>query len=102
MYIPTTADEVRRLGWECLDVILVTGDSYIDSSYIGSAVIGKVLINAGFRVGIIAQPDISSGEEIGRLGEPALFWGVSAGSLDSMVANRTASGKKRKSDDYTP
>lgn len=102
MFIPTTAEEVRRLGWQGLDVVLVTGDSYIDSPYIGSAVIGKVLINAGFRVGIIAQPDISSGGDISRLGEPALFWGVTAGSLDSMVANRTASGKKRKTDDYTP
>ena len=102
MYIPTTADEVRHLGWEGLDVILVTGDSYIDSPYIGAAVIGKVLINAGYRVGIIAQPDVSTGDDILRLGEPALFWGVSAGSLDSMVANRTASGKKRKHDDYTP
>ncbi len=102
MFIPTTADEVRRMGWKSLDVILVTGDSYIDSPYIGSAVIGKVLINAGFRVGVIAQPEVASGGDIGRLGEPALFWGVTAGSLDSMVANRTASGKKRKGDDYTP
>jgi uncharacterized radical SAM protein YgiQ len=102
MYIPTTADEVRKLGWDHLDVVMVSGDSYIDSPYIGAAVIGKVLINAGFKVGIIAQPDTSAGEDISRLGEPTLFWGVSAGSLDSMVANRTASGKKRKSDDYTP
>jgi len=102
MYIPTTAGEIRKLGWDRLDVILVTGDGYIDSPYIGSAVIGKVLLGAGYRVGIIAQPDVSSGEDINRLGEPLLFWGVSAGSLDSMVANRTASGKKRKQDDYTP
>jgi len=102
MYIPTTSDEVRKLGWDHLDVVLVTGDSYIDSPYIGAAVIGKVLINAGFKVGIIAQPDTSAGGDTSRLGEPTLFWGVSAGSLDSMVANRTASGKKRKSDDYTP
>ncbi len=102
MYLPTTATEVRRLGWDRLDVVLVTGDSYIDSPYIGAAVIGKVLMNAGFRVGIIAQPDVSSGMDIMRLGEPSLFWGVTAGSLDSMVANRTASGKKRKNDDYTP
>ncbi len=102
MFIPTTKNEVKRLGWDRLDVILVTGDSYIDSPYIGASVIGKVLINEGFRVGIIAQPDIDSDRDIRRLGEPGLFWGVTAGSLDSMVANRTASGKIRKHDDYTP
>ena len=90
------------MGWDQLDVVLVTGDSYIDSPYIGAAVIGKVLMNAGHRVGIIAQPDVSTGLDIRRLGEPSLFWGVTAGSLDSMVANRTASGKKRRKDDYTP
>jgi len=85
-----------------LDVILVTGDSYIDSPFVGVAVIGRVLEDAGYRVGIIAQPDVTSGDDISRLGEPALFWGVTAGCIDSMVANRTASGKRRKRDDYTP
>lgn len=68
----------------------------------GVAVIGKVLLHAGYRVAIIAQPDITSAEEICRLGEPRLFWGVTGGCIDSMVANRTAAGKKRKRDDYTP
>jgi uncharacterized radical SAM protein YgiQ len=89
-------------GWPQCDVILVTGDSYIDSPFIGAAVIGRVLEKAGYRVGIIAQPDISSEKDITRLGEPRLFWGVTGGSVDSMVANYTASRKKRKSDDYTP
>jgi len=102
MFIPTTKDEVKKLGWERLDVILVSGDSYIDSPYIGIAVIGKVLMKAGFRVGIIAQPDINSEKDITRLGEPELFWGVSGGCIDSMVANYTALKKFRKSDDYTP
>ena len=102
MFLPTTMDEVKRLGWDALDVILVTGDSYIDSPFIGTAVIGKVLVNAGYRVGVIAQPDISGVGDIGRLGEPRLFWGVTAGSIDSMVANTTALKKPRKSDDYTP
>lgn len=93
---------MQQLGWDALDVILVTGDAYIDSPFIGVAVIGKVLVDAGYRVGVIAQPDQASGEDITRLGEPELFWGVSGGSIDSMVANRTASGKKRKGDDYTP
>lgn len=102
MFLPTTREELTRLGWDQLDVILVTGDSYIDSPFIGAAVIGKVLKQAGFRVGVIAQPDIQSDADIARLGEPALFWGVTAGSVDSMVANYTAARKKRKSDDYTP
>jgi len=102
MFLPTTKKEMLQLGWDTLDVILVTGDAYIDSPFIGVAVIGKVLVDAGYRVGIIAQPDQTSSEDITRLGEPELFWGVTGGSIDSMVANRTASGKKRKSDDYTP
>ena len=102
MFLPTTQNEMKMLGWDQLDVLLVTGDSYIDSPYIGIAVIGKVLLNAGYRVGVIAQPNFNSETDITRLGEPRLFWGVSGGSIDSMVANYTATLKKRKSDDYTP
>jgi uncharacterized radical SAM protein YgiQ len=102
MFLPTTPEEVKRLGWDGLDVILVTGDSYIDSPFIGIAVIGKVLLNAGYRVGVIAQPDPKTDADISRLGEPRLFWGVTAGSIDSMVANYTSLKKPRRSDDYTP
>jgi uncharacterized radical SAM protein YgiQ len=102
MFIPTTTEEAQKLGWHNFDIILVSGDSYIDSPYMGVAVIGHILMDAGYKVGIIAQPDISTGDDITRLGEPNLFWGVSAGSIDSMVSNYTASLKKRKSDDYTP
>jgi uncharacterized radical SAM protein YgiQ len=102
MFLPTTREELNNLKWDKLDVVLVTGDSYIDSPFIGIAVIGKVLANAGFRVGIIAQPDIHSEKDITRLGEPELFWGVSGGSIDSMIANYTSLKKRRKSDDYTP
>lgn len=102
MFIPTTPGEVEQLGWTGLDVILVTGDGYIDSPFVGVAVIGKVLIRAGYRVGVIAQPDTGSARDIARLGEPELFWGVSGGCIDSMVANYTATGRKRKTDDYTP
>lgn len=93
---------MKKLGWQRLDVILVTGDAYIDSPFIGVAVIGRFLAQAGFRVGVIAQPDIHTPDDITRLGEPKLFWGISGGSIDSMVANRTASGRRRKRDDYTP
>ncbi|MDV2989299.1 MAG: YgiQ family radical SAM protein [Dehalogenimonas sp.] len=102
MFLPTTRAEMTQLGWEEADVIIVTGDSYIDSPFIGAAVIGKILHQAGYRVGIIAQPDITSPADITRLGEPRLFWGVTGGSVDSMVANYTSLKKKRRSDDYTP
>ena len=102
MFLPTTMEEVRKLGWDSLDIILVSGDTYIDSSYNGSALIGKWLYKHGFKVGIIAQPDINSDKDIKRLGEPNLYWAVSAGCVDSMVANYTATKKKRKSDDFTP
>jgi uncharacterized radical SAM protein YgiQ len=102
MFLPTTRQEMAQLGWDQLDVILVSGDSYIDSPFIGAAVIGRVLRRAGYRVGIIAQPDTDADRDIGRLGEPRLFWGVTAGSVDSMIANYTSLKKRRKSDDYTP
>ncbi|MEN8194377.1 MAG: YgiQ family radical SAM protein, partial [Bacteroidota bacterium] len=102
MFIPATKEEAAKLGWQKFDVILVTGDTYIDSIYNGAAVIGKLLIRDGYRVGIIAQPDVSSDKDIRRLGEPELFWGISAGCVDSMVANYTATKKKRRQDDFTP
>jgi uncharacterized radical SAM protein YgiQ len=102
MFLPTTQKEATALGWKELDVILITGDSYIDSAHIGVVVVGKVLVAAGFRVGIIAQPDVNSGNDIKRMGEPLLFWGVSGGCVDSMVSNYTATGKRRKNDDFTP
>lgn len=101
MFIPTTKEELAKLGWQQLDIILVSGDTYIDTPYNGVAIIGKVLIANGFKVGIIAQPDIHSAEEITRLGAPKLFWGVSAGCVDSMVANYTATKRPRKEDDFT-
>ena len=102
MFIPTTREEMVSRGWDSLDVIIVSGDTYTDNSYNGSAVIGHWLIKNGFRVGIIAQPDISKPNDITRLGMPNLFWSVSAGCVDSMVANYTAVQKFRKDDDFTP
>lgn len=102
MFIPTTDDEVKKRGWNALDVIIVSGDAYIDSSYNGAAVIGHWLIEHGFRTGIICQPDIGNGDDITRLGEPELFWSVTAGTVDSMVANYTPTNKRRKDDDFTP
>lgn len=96
MFLPTTREEMNARGWNELDVILVSGDTYIDSSYNGSAVIGKWLVKHGYRVGIIAQPDINTDVDIKRLGSPKLFWAVSSGCVDSMVANYTATKKKKK------
>ena len=101
MFLPTTKDEMQKLGWSQCDVILVSGDAYIDSPFIGVAVVGRILEALGFKVGIIGQPDIKN-EDIKRLGEPRLYWGVSGGSIDSMVSNYTATKKFRNSDDYTP
>lgn len=101
MFIPATPEEVRDLGWTGLDVILVTGDSYLDSPFVGVSVIGQRLLASGYRVGIIPQPDTDSEKDITRLGEPGLFWGVTGGCIDSLVANRTASGKRRRDDDFT-
>jgi uncharacterized radical SAM protein YgiQ len=101
MFLPVTLEEARKLGWDGLDVVLVTGDAYIDSPYIGVAVIGHWLVKAGFTVGVIPQPD-PEGDDLARLGEPRLFWGVTGGSVDSMVANTTATLKRRKHDDLTP
>jgi len=102
MFIPTTMEEVRGRKWDALDIIIVSGDTYIDSYYNGAAVIGHWLIDNGFRVGIIAQPDIGSDKDISRLGEPELFWSVTSGCVDSMVANYTPTNKRRKDDDFTP
>ncbi len=101
MFLPTTKNEMISLGWDALDVVLVAGDAYIDSPYIGVAVIGKFLCAAGYRVGIIAQPDVSNDHDITRLGEPELFWGVTSGCMDSMIANYTATKKRRQQDDLT-
>ena len=102
MFLPTTKEELNALGWEKADVILINGDSYIDSPYSGIALLGRILEKAGYKVGIIAQPDTNNLNDISRLGEPALFWGVSAGAVDSMVSNYTALKKPRSRDDFTP
>ena len=102
MFLVTTHEEMKQRGWSQLDIILITSDAYIDSPYMGVSVVGRVLEHAGYKVGIIGQPDVKSDVDITRLGEPRLFWGVSGGSVDSMVSNYTATKKFRNSDDYTP
>lgn len=101
-FLVTTRVEMDARGWDQLDVIIVSGDAYIDSPFIGVAMVGRILEKEGYRVGMIGQPDIKSDVDIKRLGEPKLYWGVSGGSVDSMVSNYTATKKFRNSDDYTP
>lgn len=101
-FLPVTKEDMRNLGWTRADVILVSGDAYVDSPYSGVAVIGQTLAKAGYKVAVLSQPDVKDPEAFKTLGEPVLFWGVSPGCVDSMVANYTASGKKRRQDDFTP
>ena len=101
-FLPTTREEMVERGWKQCDIILVSGDAYIDSPFIGVSMVGRMLERMGYKVGMIGQPDIKSDVDITRLGEPRLYWGVSGGSVDSMVSNYTATKKFRNSDDYTP
>ncbi|QPG06808.1 YgiQ family radical SAM protein [Salinimonas marina] len=101
-FLPTTRAEMDELGWDSCDVILVTGDAYVDHPSFGMAVLGRVLEAHGFRVGIIAQPDWTSKEAFMQLGQPNLYFGVTAGNMDSMINRYTADKKLRHDDAYTP
>ncbi len=101
-FLPTTRAEMDILGWDSCDVIIVTGDAYVDHPSFGMAVIGRVLEAQGFRVGIIAQPDWQGTEEFSVLGKPNLYFGVAAGNMDSMINRYTADKKIRHDDAYTP
>ncbi|MEJ7929990.1 YgiQ family radical SAM protein [Ramlibacter sp. AN1015] len=101
-FLPTSRAEMEQLGWDSCDVIVVTGDAYVDHPSFGMAVIGRVLEAQGFRVGIIAQPDWHSADPFKALGRPNLFFGVTAGNMDSMINRYTADRKIRSDDAYTP
>ena len=100
-FLPSTRNEMTALGWDSCDVVIVCGDAYVDHPSFGMAVIGRVLENQGFRVGIISQPDWQSAEPFKALGKPNLFYGVSAGNMDSMINRYTADRKIRTDDAYT-
>jgi len=101
-FLPMSRDEMDVLGWDQCDVILVTGDAYVDHPSFGMAIVGRVLEAQGFRVGIIAQPDWRSTADFERLGAPSLFFGITAGNMDSMVNRYTADKRVRSDDAYTP
>ena len=101
-FLPTTRAEMDALGWNELDVLLVTGDAYVDHPTFGMALIGRVLMAHGFRTGVVAQPRWDAPDDVARMGRPRLYAGVTAGALDSMLAHYTAFRKKRSDDAYTP
>jgi uncharacterized radical SAM protein YgiQ len=101
-FLPMSREEMTQLGWDSCDIIIVTGDAYVDHPSFGMSVIGRMLENQGFRVGIIAQPDWQSADPFKVLGKPNLFFGVTAGNMDSMINRYTADRKIRSDDAYTP
>ncbi len=101
-FLPTSREEMDLLGWDSCDVIVVTGDAYVDHPSFGMAVIGRVLEGQGYRVGIIAQPDWHSADPFKALGKPNLYMGIAAGNMDSMINHYTADRKRRNDDAYTP
>ena len=101
-FLPMSRAEMEQLGWDSCDIVLVTGDAYIDHPSFGMALIGRLLEAQGFRVGIISQPNWSSAADFRKLGKPNLFFGVTAGNMDSMVNRYTSDRKSRSDDSYTP
>ena len=101
-WLPMSRNEMEQLGWDSCDIIIVSGDGYVDHPSFGMAVIGRVLEAQGFRVGMIAQPDWQSAKAFEALGKPNLFFGVTAGNMDSMINHYTADKKRRNDDAYTP
>jgi radical SAM superfamily enzyme YgiQ (UPF0313 family) len=101
-FLPMSRAEMEALGWDECDIILVTGDAYIDHPSFGMALVGRLLEAQGFRVGIISQPDWHSADDFKRLGRPKLFFGITAGNMDSMVNRYTSDRKIRSDDAYTP
>lgn len=101
-FLPMSRAEMDQLGWDSCDIIIVTGDAYVDHPSFGMAVIGRILEAQGFRVGIISQPDWESAEPFRALGKPNLFFAVTAGNMDSMVNRYTADRRIRHNDSYTP
>ena len=102
-WLPTSAKEVKERGWEQLDIIIFTGDAYVDHPSFGAAVIGRVLEAQGLKIAIVPQPNWRDDlRDFKKLGAPRLFFGVSAGAMDSMVNHYTAARRKRSNDAYTP
>ncbi|NNL57376.1 MAG: YgiQ family radical SAM protein, partial [Pseudomonadales bacterium] len=100
-FLPMTRAEMDALGWDSCDIIIVSGDAYVDHPSFGMAVIGRLLEAQGFRVGMLCQPDWKSAEPFKELGKPNLFYGVTGGNMDSMINRYTADLRMRSDDTYT-
>src|SRR5688572_15232825 len=101
-FLPTTRDEMRARGWDELDVLIVTGDAYVDHPAFGPILVARFLEGRGYRVGVVAQPDWRTPDDVSRMGRPRLFVGISAGNLDSMLNKLTAQKMVRSDDQYSP
>ena len=101
-FLPMSREEMDQLGWDSCDIIIVCGDAYVDHPSFGMAIVGRFLEAQGFRVGLICQPEWNSKTDFMKLGKPNLFFGVSAGNMDSMINRYTADKKLRHDDAYTP
>ncbi|MGH7284690.1 MAG: YgiQ family radical SAM protein, partial [Polyangiaceae bacterium] len=101
-FLPTTREEMDLRGWRELDILIVTGDAYVDHPAFGPILIARFLEGRGFKVGVVAQPKWTSPDDIARMGRPRLFVGISAGNLDSMLNKLTAQKKVRSEDQYSP
>ena len=101
-FLPTTHEELRLCGWDQADVILITGDAYVDHPSFGVALIGRWLEKLGYRVAVLAQPDWRSVESFRSLGRPRLFWGITSGCIDSRLNDYASLGHRRRQDVYSP
>jgi uncharacterized radical SAM protein YgiQ len=101
-FLPTCAEDIRRRGWDVADIVLVTGDAYVDHPSFGVAMIGRWLEKRGYRVAVLAQPDWKSADEFRAIGRPRLFWGVTSGAIDSRLNDYASMGNLRRTDAYSP
>ena len=101
-FLPTTREEMSQRGWQQADIVLVTGDAYVDHPSFGAALIGRWLESLGYKVAILAQPDWRSADDFRAIGPPRLFWGITSGCIDSRLNDYASMGHKRKEDVYSP
>jgi len=102
-WLPITLKEAKKKGWEELDVVLISGDAYVDHPAFGTAVVGRIIESEGFKIGIIPQPNWKDDlHEFKKFGKPKYFFGITSGCMDTMVNHYTASKRKRSTDAYTP
>ena len=100
--LPTTREEINALAWKQADIVLITGDAYVDHPSFGAALIGRWLVHHGFKVAILAQPDWHDADDFSSIGPPRLFWAITSGCIDSRLNAYASMGNKRREDLYSP